>query len=180
MNLSRHEHHAASASRNAGRSGVELARVTCPCGTSRHIEPEALARIAGRSVKLAKLTQRARASRGARERATPTEKGSPILFLVGSICCQSAPRSRTRSPAITNTNKSGIRRPFPSRKSVSCITVWKSGDASRFGCAAAGRRSQRRSRLRGRGHAGAECRRPSKPRPPPVPAEIVRRSRGAA
>ena len=24
-------------------------RVTCPCGTSRHIEPEALARIAGRS-----------------------------------------------------------------------------------------------------------------------------------
>jgi hypothetical protein len=28
-------------------------RVTCPCGVSRHIEPEALARIAGRSVTLA-------------------------------------------------------------------------------------------------------------------------------
>jgi hypothetical protein len=30
--------------------GDFLVRVTCPCGTSRHIEPEALARIAERSV----------------------------------------------------------------------------------------------------------------------------------
>jgi hypothetical protein len=30
--------------------GDFLVRVTCPCGASRHIEPEALARIAGRSV----------------------------------------------------------------------------------------------------------------------------------
>ena len=29
--------------------GDFLVRVTSPCGTSRHIEPEALARIAGRS-----------------------------------------------------------------------------------------------------------------------------------
>jgi hypothetical protein len=40
-----------------------LVRVTCPCcGTSRHIEPEALARIAGRSVTLAKLATRMRCS----------------------------------------------------------------------------------------------------------------------
>jgi hypothetical protein len=39
-----------------------LVRVTCPCGTSRHIEPEALARIAGRSVTLAALAQRMRCS----------------------------------------------------------------------------------------------------------------------
>src|SRR5215472_1094409 len=30
--------------------GDFIVRVTCPCGASRHIEPEALARIAGRSV----------------------------------------------------------------------------------------------------------------------------------
>jgi hypothetical protein len=42
--------------------GDFLVRVTCPCGTSRHIEPEALARIAGRSVTLAKLAARMRCS----------------------------------------------------------------------------------------------------------------------
>jgi hypothetical protein len=35
--------------------GDFLVRVSCPCGTSRHIEPEALARIAGRSVTCARL-----------------------------------------------------------------------------------------------------------------------------
>jgi hypothetical protein len=42
--------------------GDFLVRVTCPCGTSRHIEPEALARIAGRSVTLAALSTRMRCS----------------------------------------------------------------------------------------------------------------------
>jgi hypothetical protein len=42
--------------------GDFLVRVTCPCGTSRHIEPEALAQIAGRSVTLAKLAVRMRCS----------------------------------------------------------------------------------------------------------------------
>jgi hypothetical protein len=37
-----------------------LVGVTCPCGTYRHIEPEALARIAGRSVALARLATRMR------------------------------------------------------------------------------------------------------------------------
>jgi hypothetical protein len=37
--------------------GDFIARVTCPCGASRHIEPEALARIAGRSVTLARRMQ---------------------------------------------------------------------------------------------------------------------------
>jgi hypothetical protein len=39
-----------------------LVRVSCPCGASRHIEPEALARIAGRSVTLAALSTRMRCS----------------------------------------------------------------------------------------------------------------------
>jgi len=39
-----------------------LVRVACPCGSSRHIEPEAFARIAGRSVMLAKLATRMRCS----------------------------------------------------------------------------------------------------------------------
>ena len=43
--------------------GDFLVRVTCPCGASRHIEPEALARIAGRSVTLARLANRIRCSK---------------------------------------------------------------------------------------------------------------------
>jgi len=39
-----------------------LVRVTCRCGAARHIEPEALARIAGRSVTLAALVTRMRCS----------------------------------------------------------------------------------------------------------------------
>ena len=42
--------------------GDFIARVTCSCGASRHVEPEALARIAGRSVTLAALAQRMRCS----------------------------------------------------------------------------------------------------------------------
>jgi hypothetical protein len=42
--------------------GDFLVRVTCPCGASRHIEPEALARVAGRSVTLEKLATRTRCS----------------------------------------------------------------------------------------------------------------------
>jgi hypothetical protein len=38
--------------------GDFLVRVSCPCGSSRHIETQALARIAGRSVTLAKLANR--------------------------------------------------------------------------------------------------------------------------
>jgi hypothetical protein len=37
-------------------------RVSCPCGASRHIEPEALARIAGKSATLAQLATRMRCS----------------------------------------------------------------------------------------------------------------------
>jgi hypothetical protein len=42
--------------------GDFIVRVTCPCGASRHIEPEALARIVGRSATLAALAQRMRCS----------------------------------------------------------------------------------------------------------------------
>jgi hypothetical protein len=42
--------------------GDFLVRVSCPCGSSRHIDPEALARIAGRSATLA-LATRMRCSR---------------------------------------------------------------------------------------------------------------------
>jgi hypothetical protein len=81
-----------------------------------------------------------------RERATPTEKGSPILILVGSICCQSAPRSRTRSPATTttNTDESDIRWPLPSRESASCITVLGAARPTLFATAAPAERLNRR------------------------------------
>ena len=42
--------------------GDFIVRVTCPCGAARHIEPEALARIAGRSATLAALAARMRCS----------------------------------------------------------------------------------------------------------------------
>src|SRR5215472_13339410 len=40
----------------------DFVRVTCPCGTCRHIEPEALARMTGRSATLAALAERMRCS----------------------------------------------------------------------------------------------------------------------
>jgi hypothetical protein len=42
--------------------GDFLVRVVCPCGASRHMEPEALARIAGRSATLVALASRMRCS----------------------------------------------------------------------------------------------------------------------
>ena len=42
--------------------GDFLVRVTCPCGASGHIEPEALPRITGRSVTFAALATRMRCS----------------------------------------------------------------------------------------------------------------------
>jgi hypothetical protein len=42
--------------------GDFLVRVSCPCGASRHIEPEALERIAGKATTLAKLAGRMRCS----------------------------------------------------------------------------------------------------------------------
>jgi hypothetical protein len=42
--------------------GDFIVRVTCRCGASRHIEPEALARVAGRSVTLVALSARMRCS----------------------------------------------------------------------------------------------------------------------
>ncbi len=42
--------------------GQFLVRVSCVCGASRHIEPEALARLVGWSMTLKKLAQRMRCS----------------------------------------------------------------------------------------------------------------------
>jgi hypothetical protein len=42
--------------------GQFLVRVSCPCGASRHIEPEALARLVGWSVTLKDLASRLRCS----------------------------------------------------------------------------------------------------------------------
>ena len=42
--------------------GQFLVRVSCPCGASRHIEPEALARLVGWSTTLEQLAQRLRCS----------------------------------------------------------------------------------------------------------------------
>jgi hypothetical protein len=39
-----------------------MVRVTCPCGTPRHNEPEALARLVARSVTLARVSARKSAS----------------------------------------------------------------------------------------------------------------------
>jgi hypothetical protein len=43
--------------------GQFLVRVSCPCGASRHIEPEALARLVGWSTTLRALAPRMRCSR---------------------------------------------------------------------------------------------------------------------
>ena len=66
--------------------GDFLVRVTCPCGTSRHIEPEALARIAGRSVLLAALATRMRCSQCGKKVAEVVAVARP------------RPRGRGRSP----------------------------------------------------------------------------------
>jgi hypothetical protein len=46
----------------ACRQHHEPVHVTCPCGASRHIDPEALARLVGRKVTLAALATRMRCS----------------------------------------------------------------------------------------------------------------------
>jgi hypothetical protein len=66
--------------------GDFIVRVTCPCGASRHIEPEALARIVGRSVTLAKLAARMRCSQCGRKVAEVVAVATP------------RPRGRGRSP----------------------------------------------------------------------------------
>ena len=63
--------------------GDFIVRVTCLCGASRHIEPEALARIAGRAATLAALTQRMRCSQCGKKVAEvvavarPRPRGAP-------------------------------------------------------------------------------------------------------
>ena len=70
--LARRQHHAAvrvlpHVKKLDDALGDFIVRVTCPCGASRHIEPEALARIAGRSVTLVALAQRMRCSQCGRK-----------------------------------------------------------------------------------------------------------------
>jgi len=61
-----------------------LVRVTCPCGASGHIESEALARIAGRSVTFAALARRMRCPQCGKKVAEvvavarPRPRGVPI------------------------------------------------------------------------------------------------------
>ena len=59
--------------------GDFLVRVTCPCGTSRHIEPEALVRIAGKSVTLAVLSTRMRCSQCGKKVAEVVAVARPRL-----------------------------------------------------------------------------------------------------
>ena len=47
--------------------GQFLVRVSCPCGASRHIEPEALARLVGWRVTLTALASRMRCSQCGRK-----------------------------------------------------------------------------------------------------------------
>jgi hypothetical protein len=57
--------------------GDFIVRVTCPCGATRHIEPEALARIVGRSVTLAKLATRMRCSQCGKKVAEVVAEARP-------------------------------------------------------------------------------------------------------
>jgi len=54
-----------------------LVRVTCPCGAFRHIEPEALARIAGRSATFAALAERMRCSQSGKKVAEVVAVAKP-------------------------------------------------------------------------------------------------------
>jgi hypothetical protein len=66
--------------------GDFIVRVTCPCGASRHIEPEALARLVGRNVTLAALATRMRCSQCGKKVAEVVAVARP------------RPRGRGRSP----------------------------------------------------------------------------------
>jgi hypothetical protein len=63
--------------------GQFLVRVICPCGASRHIEPEALARLVGWSATLEGLAQRMRCSQCGKKAAEvvavarPRPRGMP-------------------------------------------------------------------------------------------------------
>jgi hypothetical protein len=57
--------------------GQFLVRVSCPCGTSRHIEPEALARLVGWSTTLKALVPRLRCSQCGRKDAEVVAVAGP-------------------------------------------------------------------------------------------------------
>jgi hypothetical protein len=79
--------------------GDFLVRVTCSCGTSRHIGPQALARIAGRSVTLAQLATRMRCSQCGKNVAKVVAVAIP------------KPRGGGQRPALKQ--KRGLPAPFP-------------------------------------------------------------------
>jgi hypothetical protein len=57
--------------------GQFLVRVTCPCGASRHIEPEALARLVGWSMTLEALAARLRCSQCGKKAAEVVAVAKP-------------------------------------------------------------------------------------------------------
>jgi hypothetical protein len=57
--------------------GQFLVRVSCPCGASRHIEPEALARLVGWSITLEDLAQRMRCSQCGKKAAEVVAVAKP-------------------------------------------------------------------------------------------------------
>jgi hypothetical protein len=57
--------------------GQFLVRVSCPCGASRHIEPEALARLVGRSTTLKALAPRLRCSQCGKKAAEVVAVAKP-------------------------------------------------------------------------------------------------------
>jgi hypothetical protein len=78
--------------------GDFLVRVTCPCWTSRHIEPEALAQISGRSARFAALAERMRCSQCGKKVAEvvavarPRPRGAPITIPGPSLRSMAIPR----------------------------------------------------------------------------------------
>ena len=67
--------------------GDFIVRVTCPCGASRHIEPEALTRLVGRKVTLVRLATRMRCS------LTVRGQGAEVVAVA-----RPRPRGHGRSP----------------------------------------------------------------------------------
>jgi hypothetical protein len=57
--------------------GQFLVRVSCPCGASRHIEPEALARLVGWSATLEALAPRLRCSQCGKKAAEVVAVAKP-------------------------------------------------------------------------------------------------------
>jgi len=73
--------------------GDFLVRVTCPCGTSRHIEPEALARIAGKSVTLAAWRETRTVSESAPSAPSPSLR---FITVAGHLRGTAAPHPAHR------------------------------------------------------------------------------------